>query len=175
MSMIIEKATELDINELEELYNTLNDYLACHINYPGWIKNIYPVRDTAIAGIEEKSLFVARINGRIAGTVILRHKPEPAYEQADWGMDLDYKDILVVYTFAVHPDYLRKGIGKSLMKFIIEYSTKMNMKAIRLDVYEKNFPAISLYKSYGFNYIGAVDLGYSNYGLDYFELYQKKL
>nr|WP_276207740.1 GNAT family N-acetyltransferase [Lysinibacillus sp. KCTC 33748] len=90
-------------------------------------------------------------------------------------MDLDYKDILVIYTFAVHPTYLKKGIGKRLMDFIIQYSKEMNIKAIRLDVYEKNKPAIKLYRKYGFEYIDTIDLGYSEYGLDNFELYQKIL
>lgn len=51
----------------------------------------------------------------------------------------------------------------------------MKMKAVRLDVYEKNQPAIQLYKSFGFQYIDTVDLGYGMYGLDWFQLYQKLL
>lgn len=50
---------------------------------------------------------------------------------------LDAEDILVIHTFAVHPAYLKKGIGKKIMDFIIEHSKAMNIKAIRLDVYEK--------------------------------------
>ncbi len=46
---------------------------------------------------------------------------------------------------------------------------------IRLDVYEKNQPAINLYRKYDFAYIDTVDLGYSEYGLENFELYQKLL
>ena len=49
------------------------------------------------------------------------------------------------------------------------------MKAIRLDVYEKNIPAIRLYERTGFEYIDTVDLGYSMYGLDLYQLYQRLL
>ena len=38
MKFIIEPGTSADIDELEKLYNELNDYLAATINYPGWIK-----------------------------------------------------------------------------------------------------------------------------------------
>ena len=38
MKFIIEPGTSTDIDELEKLYNELNDYLAATINYPGWIK-----------------------------------------------------------------------------------------------------------------------------------------
>lgn len=173
--MKIEKATKHDIEELEALYNDLNDYLESHTNYPGWIKGVYPVRETAIDGIQEDNLYVIRDNFRIAGSVILRHEPEEAFSKADWGNDLDYKDIVVIYTFTVHPSYQNNGIGKKIMDFIIQDSKEKNIKAIRLDVYEKNKPAIELYKKYGFEYIDSVDLGYSQYGLDKFELYQKLL
>lgn len=59
------------------------------------------------------------------------------------------------------------------MEFIIRHSEQQHMKAIRVDVYEKNVPAISLYEKYGFQYIDTVDLGYSEFGLDEFKLYQK--
>ena len=41
MKFIIEPGTFADINELEKLYDELNDYLAGTISYPGWIKGIY--------------------------------------------------------------------------------------------------------------------------------------
>jgi len=40
-------------------------------------------------------------------------------------------------------------------------------------VYENNFPAISLYEKCGFEYVDTVDLGFGNYGLDWFKLYEK--
>lgn len=61
------------------------------------------------------------------------------------------------------------------MQFIIDYSITNKMKAIRLDVYETNVPAIKLYENCGFKYIDTIDLGYSQYGLNYFKLYQKIL
>lgn len=173
--IVIDRGKISDIDELELLYNDLNYYFECHTNYPGWKKGIYPVRQTAADGIECGGLFVARIENRIVGTVILRHEPEPAYSQADWHVDLSYDDILVVHTLAVHPLFLKRGVGKKLMGFILEYGKENNIKAIRLDVYEKNKPAINLYKQYGFQFIDKVDLGYGHYGLEYFELYQKIL
>ena len=173
--MYIRKGTSQDINELSALYDELNDYLESHINYPGWRKGIYPIGEDAARGIAEDSLFVAVEDGRIAGTVILSHQPEEGYESVNWHNNLEYKDIFVVYTFAVHPEFLHRGIGRKIMEFILDYAEQMNMKAIRLDVYEKNIPAIRLYESMGFQYMDSVDLGYSIYGLDWFKVYQKVL
>ena len=49
MKFVIESGTPADIDELEELYDNLNDYLSATTNYPGWIKGIYPVRENAVA------------------------------------------------------------------------------------------------------------------------------
>ena len=164
-----------DIDELEQLYDDLNDHLAKGVNYPGWIKGVYPVRQNAIDGIKHGNLYVSTLNGKIVGSVILSHEPEPAYYEAKWELEADYTDIFVIYTYVVHPKYLRCGVGKSLMDFSIEYSIKSQAKSIRLDVYEGNIPAIRLYEKCSFKYIDTVDLGLGNYGLDWFKLYEKLL
>jgi GNAT superfamily N-acetyltransferase len=173
MNFIIEPGSLADIDELERLYDELNDHLSATINYPGWIKGIYPVRENAAAGVDDNSLFVARCDGRIAGSVILDHQPEKAYENIVWKIDADYSYIFVVRTFVVHPSFLQMGVGHALMDFSLELALKSEMKSIRLDVYEKNLPAISLYEKCGFEYIDTVDLGLGHYGLDWFKLYEK--
>ena len=135
---MIEKATLSDLDELEALYNELNDYLASHINHPGWIKNTYPVRSTAQKGIEDKQLFVLRNNNKIAGSIILSHEPEEAYDQVDWSVDSDYQDIYVIRTLVVHPNFLRQGIALELMNFAQDQAIKNHIHAIRLDVSVNN-------------------------------------
>lgn len=175
MNIIIELGNEKDIDELEKLYDDLNDYLAAGINYPGWLKGIYPIREDAIKGLDGGYLYVARYNGKIVGSIILSHEPESAYNQANWEIEADYSDIVVIHTFAVHPKFMKNGIGQKLMEFATSHSKEIKAKAIRLDVFEKNVPAIKLYEKHGYRYIDTVDLGYGEYGLDWFKLYEKVL
>lgn len=183
MKLKMQKAVPADVEELERLYDDLNDYLALHTNYPGWIKGIYPIREDAEKGIRESSLFVARIEdgtgnrmeGRIAGTVILNNISEDAYRTADWQIVLEDREVCFIHTLAVHPDYLHRGIGRQMMEYSLFYAGQQGFKAIRLDAYEKNMPAARLYESLGFAYMGRVDLGYGKYGLDWYRLYQKIL
>lgn len=70
------KGTVSDIDELEQLYNRLIDHLTNTVNYPGWIKGIYPE----------------------------------------------------VYTFAVHPMYLKKGIGKGTWILLRNTAEKQESK-----------------------------------------------
>lgn len=175
MEITFERGTIEHIDEIELLYNKLNDYLEMHINYPGWKKGIYPIRENAVEGISEGNLFIAKYLDKIVGSVILSHKPEAAYEKAAWLIDADYDDIIVIHTLVVHPDYIHCGVGKAIMDFAVEYSSGIQAKSIRLDVYEGNIPAIHLYEKCGFTYINTVDLGLGNYGLNWFKLYEKLL
>lgn len=175
MDIVVRLGKVNDIDELEKLYNDLNDYLAKGVNYPGWIKGIYPVRQNAIDGVEHGNLFVAIHNEKIVGSLILSHEAEPVYYKTKWRFESDYSDVFVIYTFAVHPNFLKCGVGKTLIEFSFEHSIKLHAKSVRLDVYEKNIPAIKLYEKCGFEYIDTVDLGLGNYGLSWFKLYEKLL
>jgi len=169
---IIEKGTIRDIDELEALYDDVNDSLKLGTNYPGWAKGIYPIRDTAVRGIQDNNLFVLYIDSKVAGSIILNHEPETAYAQATWGMKADYNDIIVIHTLAVSPKYMKHGVGKGLMDFARTYCNEQDIKTIRLDVSIHNTPAIALYEKCGYTYLETVDLGLNIPGLVWFKLYE---
>jgi ribosomal protein S18 acetylase RimI-like enzyme len=175
LSITIRLGTKHDIDELELLYDSMNDHLAATTNYSGWKKGIYPIRATAEDGIKEGCLYVAVAGDKIVGTFILRHEPEPAYLPVKWMKPLTYEEVFVIYTFVVHPDHLGHGVGQALLNFASQHGAQSNMKALRLDVYENNLPAIRLYEKCGFQYIATVDLGLSEFNLPWFKLYEKLL
>ena len=170
--MTIEKAVPRDADEVGRLYDSLNDHLMATVNYPGWKKGLYPVRDDAVDAIREGTLFVLREGGRIAGTVILSHREEKGYAQADWGLDIAPEQLIVVHTLAVHPQHLSRGVGRRLMEFAIAQAKAQRMRAVRLDVNQRNVPAIRLYERLGFAHIDTVDLGYGIEQAERYRLYQ---
>ncbi|MDF2942879.1 MAG: acetyltransferase [Herbinix sp.] len=168
----IVQATEEKLDEMEGLYNALHDHLQANINYPGWIKGVYPTRETAANGIKYNTLFVLKINNEIAGSIILNHRLETAYTQATWGIETDYDNIIVIHSLAVHPKYTKRGVGKLLMDFAKAYSLEQKMITIRLDVSIHNTPAIKLYEQCGYQFVGTVDLGLNIPNLVWFHLYE---
>lgn len=172
MEMEFAKAGAQDTDEIGLLYDELCDYLSMNVNYPGWMKGIYPARETAAAALETDTLFAVRTGEKIIGTVILNRMPETGYENANWKFQSDYSDVLVIHTLAVHPAYLKSGAGKFTLRSCIDYAKANGIKALRLDVNEGNEPAIRLYETHGFTYIETVDLGLGKYGLDWFRLYE---
>jgi len=174
MEIEILKGNQDDVDEVELLYNKLNDFLAAGINYPGWKKDVYPTRNDAEEGIHDDALFVAKMDNIIVGSVILNHHRETAYDKVKWLIDdPDYSHIIVIHKLAVHSDHLHHGIGEALLDFAMQFAKNSGMSSIRLDVYEKNTPAIKLYEKKGYSYIDTVDLGLREYGLNFFKLYEK--
>lgn len=172
MNLIFEKGRVQDIEEIARLYDDLCDYLSANVNYPGWIKGFYPILDTAADGVRTDTLFTAKYNGKIVGTVILNGVPESGYEGSNWAITTDYSDVFVVHTLAVHPEYLKYGVGRFLLQSGIDYAKGHGFRALRLDVNDQNEPAIRLYEALGFQYVGTVDLGYGKYGLHWYKLYE---
>lgn len=164
-----------DIPEITRLYDETTEYLECHINYPGWKKGIYPAREQAEAGVEEGTLHVAEMAGKIIGSIILNGKQEQGYDRAPWRRTAAPEDVVVIHTFLVHPDTCGLGVGKFLLEFADQWACKMRKKTIRLDVCERNTPAIHLYESMGYQYTATVDLGLEEWGLPWFRLYEKSV
>ncbi len=175
MSLTIRKGTPGDLDALEQLYGEVCDHLAANVNYTGWKRDIYPVRQDAEAGLQEGGLFLAEENGEMAGSFILSHKQEPAYDSVKWQAELEKQDVLTVYTFAVSPRLRGRGTGRAMLEYASRYGAEHGVRALRLDVYEGNLPAIRLYESAGFRYVDTVSLGLEDIGLDWFRLYEKLL
>ena len=98
--MIFVKADFTDIEEISKLYDDVCDYLCTHENYPGWKKGVYPTKDDAESGIKVGTLYIAKENQKIVGTVILRYKPEAVYKNVAWASESNYEKIYVIYTLA---------------------------------------------------------------------------
>lgn len=90
---------------------------------------------------------VARINGHVVGYAIAC--PE------DRGR-------LHLYSIAVREEYRERGIGKKLLRTIIEKARKTGFREIYLEVRVDNLPAIKLYEKMGFKRKGLLEKYYSD-------------
>jgi len=175
VDIVVRIATEHDIDAIGHLYDDLNDYLAAHENYPRWKKGVYPIRSDAEKALAEGNLYVAIMDGEIAGTVVYSRKQGEAYRSIQWQVEYD-EPVIVIGKLAVLPKYLGRGIGKTLVEYAETVGRQQGAKAIRLDTYEENFPAARLYEKCGYAYMGLVDLGLEEvYGLKWYKAFEKVL
>ena len=63
----------------------------------------------------------------------------------------------------VHPDARRRGIGRKLMTYLIDEARRAKAEMIHMEVRTSNVPAITLYRSLGFDEMG-VRKGYYRVG-----------
>jgi ribosomal-protein-alanine acetyltransferase len=59
-----------------------------------------------------------------------------------------------ILTFAVHPSFQRKGIGRSLLMTLMTFLKSVNCGKIFLEVATDNLGAMALYESMGYTKIG---------------------
>jgi len=84
--------------------------------------------------LSNRMVFTAWVDGdRIGGFTITREK-----------------DLMVTFGIAIHPDYRKRGLGKTLMGLLEIEASKMGTKTLRADVYEDNQPCIRLLNRDGF-------------------------
>ena len=81
MEIKVRIAEEKDVERVAMLYEKLHDYLETHENHPRWIRGIYPTKVNAQEGFEKGWLYVAEIDGQLAGSVIYLHEQGEVYNQ----------------------------------------------------------------------------------------------
>lgn len=164
-----------DLEELSILYDKVAEYCETTVNYPCWIKGVYPAKATALKGIEKKELFVLKTEGKIAGTVILNDVQDKSYSELNWNVEAKGKEVLVIHTLAIHPDFFNCGIASILINFIEEFAQKNLVKTIRFDTHTNNIPAINLYTKKGYKMVGEVSLDIEYDIPNLFKCFDKKI
>ena len=86
---------------------------------------------------ERKEFWVAELDGKIIACA---------------GAEIN-SDTAEIETLAVDPEYRRRGIGKILLIKLLGAVRKRGVNFIILEVRPSNFPAIELYKGFGFQIV----------------------
>jgi len=86
----------------------------------------------------DAAVFVAELEGEIAGRMSLARDPHPASTHvADLGLMVDIR-------------FRRRGIGRALLEAAVEWAREHRVAKLELHVFPWNEPAIGLYESFGF-------------------------
>ena len=175
MNLQIKQAEQSDVSDIAQLYDTLTKYLEANINYPNWKNGVYPTVLEAQHFADINSLYIAKIDGETVASVVLTHEPEPPPVNTEWGVKATDDEVLVLHVFTVNPKYFGQGIAGKILNFATELAKSQNLKAIRLDVFETNAPAIKLYENNGFKYVDTIPLEIPDRESEWYKLYEKEL
>lgn len=100
--------------------------------------------------------FMAFMKGELVGAVLclsLKNDPDFPYESHP---DIDLEKTLYIADVMVDEHYRGQGVAQSLLKHLFELSQTKPYEEAVLRVWNKNIPALSLYKKLGFEEIATI-------------------
>ena len=154
--MIIRKAVASDIDGVERLYDDIHTAEENGKQTIGWIRGVYPVRETAEKALERNDLFVLEDDGEIRGTGIINSVQVDCYSDGHWLHDTQDNRVCVLHTLVISPASARKGYGKAFLKYYEDYAMQHGCPELRIDTNARNAVARAMYKRHGYTEIGIV-------------------
>ena len=154
--MIIRKATENDIDAVEKLYDEIHTAEEANRQTIGWIRGVYPVRDTAQKSLNREDLFVLEDNGDIYGTGIINNIQVDSYSLGSWKHVVSDDKVCVLHTLVISPASAGTGYGRKFLEFYENYALEHGCVELRIDTNAKNEVARAMYKRHGYMEIGII-------------------
>jgi N-acetylglutamate synthase-like GNAT family acetyltransferase len=116
----------------------------------------YPNADVFIADVHANQLWVADIDGEIAGVIAITTGQEPEYGQVpEWDVN---EAAIVAHRLAVSPNMQGKGIANYLLQQCEVVARHKDIPLIRLDTNTVNRPMQNLFLKIGYHLGGEITL-----------------
>lgn len=144
------KAAEEDIGRIAEIYDEIHTEEEAGRVTTGWIRGIYPSRETAEASVRCRDMFVEEEDGRIVAAARINQEQVPEYAHADWQYDAPKEQVMVLHTLVVSPKEKGKGYGSRFVGYYEDYALKQGCRYLRMDTNERNRGARALYQKLGY-------------------------
>ena len=130
----------------------------------------YPNAEVFERDIELGQLWVAEIDGAIAGVAALTRDQEPEYAQVGWDIE---EPAVVVHRLAVDPAFRGMGVAGALMRKAEDVAMERGIRVLRVDTNTLNEASQRLFPKLGYALVGEIGLEFRP-GLR-FLCYEKRL
>jgi ribosomal protein S18 acetylase RimI-like enzyme len=117
----------------------------------------YPDAGVFERDIELGQLWVAEIDGVIAGVAALTAEQEPEYAQVGWDID---EPVVVVHRLAVDPAFRGMGMARAFMEKAEEVAVERGIRVLRVDTSLQNEATQRLFPKLGYALAGEIGLGF---------------
>jgi ribosomal protein S18 acetylase RimI-like enzyme len=130
----------------------------------------YPNAEVFERDIELGQLWVAEIDGAIAGVAALTRDQDPEYAQVGWDIE---EPAVVVHRLAVDPAFRGIGVAGALMRKAEDVAMERGIRVLRVDTNTLNEASQRLFPKLGYGLVGEIGLEFRP-GLR-FLCYEKRL
>lgn len=151
MNCTVELATEMDKDEILELYNEQKGQEFCP-----WDEH-YPAMQEIDYDLSRESLFIVREAGKIIAAISI-DSDEQVEELECWSKNSDAIPAAEISRLAVAIDYQNRGIAREMIKQIMQVLKERGYKSIHFLVNKNNLKALKSYNKLDFNVVGECNL-----------------
>lgn len=130
----------------------------------------YPNEAVFRQDIARQHLWIAELDGSVAGVAALTTDQDPEYAQADWDAALP---ALVTHRLAVDPAAQGQGVAAALLEQAEKLAVEQKLPVLRVDTNSENQATQRLFPKLGYRFAGEITLAFRP-GLRFF-CYEKEL
>ena len=157
---MIRKAALADIDAITSIYDHIHTSEEAGEATIGWLRGIYPERETALAALSRGDLFVQtdEIRGEsvVVGTAVLNQVQGDVYEGAPWRYDVPSEQVMVMHMLVIDPFVKGHGYGHEFVEYYEQYALEKGCRYLRIDTNARNTAARAFYKKLGYEEIDIV-------------------
>lgn len=154
-AMQIRRATKEDVGAVMELVRHVVPLMQASGNFQ-WDAE-YPNSQVFERDIEQAQLWLAEVEGRVAGIAAITTDQEPEYAQVGWDLA---ETAIVVHRLAVDPAFRGQGLAAALMRQAEAVAEEHGARMIRVDTNAQNTATQRLFPKLGYVYAGEIGLGF---------------
>ena len=152
----IRRAMIFDLPGVEKVYGEIHDAEESGIITTGWLRGVYPTRDTAEAALQRGDLFVMEDANKICGAALINQIQVDVYADAPWEFDTPADQVCVLHTLVISPKRRGRGLGSQFVRFYEEYALEHDWPELRIDTNARNARARAMYAKLGYKEIDIV-------------------
>ena len=154
--MEFRKTLKIDIDRIMDIMHQAQEYLKSR-GVDQW-QDGYPQPEIILNDIENEESYVAEMDGRVAGTLVISFRGEETYDEIYEGEWLSNDDYCVVHRVAMDINYRGKGLASDMLKYAEQLCKEKNIKSIKIDTHLDNKVMRGLISKNGYKYCGIIYL-----------------
>ncbi|MCC2545623.1 GNAT family N-acetyltransferase [Hymenobacter sp. BT175] len=166
--LTIRRATAADLPSILTIVRAVVPLMHAAGNFQ-W-ETTYPNEEVFTDDIARRQLWVAELDGRVAGMAALTTDQEPDYVQADWDLSVP---AIITHRLAVDPSAQGRGVAIALLQQAEQVAVEQGLSMVRVDTNSENKATQQLFPKLGYRFAGEITLHYRP-GLRFF-CYEKRL
>ncbi len=153
---MIRNATTTDIPAITAMYDAVHTREEAGCSTVGWVRGVYPTRQTAADGVTRGDMFVLQEGDTVVASAVINRTQVAEYTDCPWQYAATPEQVMVLHTLVVDPAHSGKGHAKAFVAFYEAYAKQQGCTVLRMDTQAKNTTARRLYAKLGYREAGIV-------------------